>query len=1656
MTNPRATLNKIKHPHASSPARLGNRRGIALISVLAVLILLTVLVVAFLMRAEVARTSSANYRATTETRLLTDTVLNLVQAEINDATTYGLTRSGGPYTWASQPGAIRVYDTTGGGAVKIYRLYSAPSLTTTAITDLLDTTTGNTKEVPSNWASNPAKYVDLNAPVSVTDPNTTASNFLVYPILDNRDPAALAASSTSTQAVKLPGFYVNATGTCTYPTSLAAANLSTANQPVMPVQWLYVLASGQIIAPDTSSSGATATFTTAPTQPSATNPIVGRIAYWTDDDTCKININTAGGSVSYRSYSNATTPTVVSDGNGATGIFFNVATAGITKPQGAQAPAAWDTPRFGGSWDDIKLFAANQPVSGEYQRYPGHPATTVLYYLLYALGVNLPEPFNGGTNGFALAYSGAPAGSSSDTQSGGNAVWSHTSSLYGLLPRYNDVSGSQGGLADTTFNTGGTANAAAMSPRRTRLYTSLGELLYSTSSTGTAPPVRTQNGTLNGAATPGTPYLTRQQIETGKFFMTAHSRAPETTLFGTPRVAMWPVPDTTRTSTQGATMAITSLDKLIAFCSTTDTGSGQAGYRYYFERYDAYSATNDWDNANNYGSHVRNQELYGYLQDLTTANIPGYGGNFNAKYGVANERDQILTEMVDYIRCLNLNDHSWPNSTPTSGSNFASHGEVIPLKITKSGSVTYGLGREATLSEMGLHVICTADGSNNLASVNGGNTNTGFSVTTISGTSVGYNSAQLSTVGGTTVKVSPVIGSANDPGYVSNLPEAQFLRSATTVSGTVPLGSDGQRGTIVDIFNQTVTAANVGSVTPFPANPTLSGGDYPVSLDTTHLTPLNVGQRMLQAMLLFEPAAPMKGFDLMAASSGGVGPDFNILVSNSHNILIAGQQPFPSRAAATSGANSNGDGYLNGSATTGSPFGNNGMQGGIFGFHSAIYNARYGRYNGWSGKGPLYSSTATNPTISGTAVSSNADTLGTSSANQWITRPTGTYIPYRFISNPFIVSSTGTMAMGGGTFNVSMTQPVTVSGVTTQMPYQTLTVAFPATTLPSPPTLVAYGFSCPPSTSTAFTYATHAPDWWGFDNRVGWCGAYQIANNTGGSVVPLGLGCVIRGDAAPPASGWGSGTAWSWSDTGTTTVVSLKNTASSIGNPYGDVVRTIVPKDCDYRLTMAKGALNANPPTSTSNTTDFMVPLQYTSNAPLDNLFADPPASSQCTAGAEANGALIYLRNVSGTITQAASNAPKVPFNYLYTTATTVPGDASTRGYLNNGDWDNGTIQGADGAYANKPDEGTAFSGSSTTTVIPYININSGNNNASQISSYFTANRIVASPVAFGSLPTGVTEGIPWRTLLFRPQMTTTETGSSTVGRNSVACPSGPKDYLLLDNFWMPVVQPYAISEPFSTAGKINMNYQILPFTYIIRSTGVQAVLGSELIARVPSADAAGSSVSYAQAGGSFITESTSMANILSAVSGGGTLIPARLPLNLSEDKGSLRQFRAKFTSGDLFRSPAEICDIYLVPRDPSNPTRYTDWTTNANADYAQADSWYGSNGDFALVGDNTRERPYSDIYPRLTTKSNTYTVYYRVQVLKNPPATNQAQWNESTGVVTGEYRGSTSLERYLDPNNNTLPDFTDSSHNPATTASAPNLDSFYQWRTVANNAFAP
>ncbi len=344
-----------------------------------------------------------------------------------------------------------------------------------------------------------------------------------------------------------------------------------------------------------------------------------------------------------------------------------------------------------------------------------------------------------------------------------------------------------------------------------------------------------------------------------------------------------------------------------------------------------------------------------------------------------------------------------------------------------------------------------------------------------------------------------------------------------------------------------------------------------------------------------------------------------------------------------------------------------------------------------------------------------------------------------------------------------------------------------------------------------------------------------------------------------------------------------------------------------------------------------------------------------------------------------------------------VPRNASQRPDAT-GDVDNGVSVAADGPYINKPDEGNSRGLASSK--IPYFD-------SSYIqelggATFFSPNRIMPSPGMIGSLPTGVKAGVPWRTLLFRPQ-----TGHPS---HSTTIP----DHLLLDFFWMPVVEPYAISEPFSTAGKINMNYQIQPFTYIERSTGLRAALKSEMLAAIPDANAA----SYK-----------------TAVSSSGF----RLAINAGE---TLKQFEARFTAGGIFKSATEICDIHIIPQGTLLDA------TGSNADTVMNTFWSTRR----LTGDNLRERIYTTLYPRLTTKSNSYTVYYTVQALANPPASDQTKWNESKGRVLSEYRGSTSLERYIDPEDPNVPDYAAA----ADPTAEPTLDRFYRWRITGARQFAP
>jgi uncharacterized protein (TIGR02600 family) len=288
-----------------------NRRGIALVLVLSFLVLISVLTVAFFSSITTELSASKTYADTAGTKMLADSAINLVMGTIKEATTQ--TNA----TWASQPGMIRAYGANA-APVAYYKLYSSDKF---VVTDHL-ASYDPSSDVEPLWDQQAALYTDLNSPVFTPDPSDSTKTKPVFPIIDPRAMSATTGSS-------IEGFSYqknNVDGVVE-----AGANADDQRLP-MPARWLYLLKDGSIACPTGITNGA-AIFG-GDVIPSTANPIVGRIAFWTDDETCKININTAAGDL----------PSL---DNSASGSF-------------------WDIPRIDSVLDHS--FATSPPFQSEFQR----------------------------------------------------------------------------------------------------------------------------------------------------------------------------------------------------------------------------------------------------------------------------------------------------------------------------------------------------------------------------------------------------------------------------------------------------------------------------------------------------------------------------------------------------------------------------------------------------------------------------------------------------------------------------------------------------------------------------------------------------------------------------------------------------------------------------------------------------------------------------------------------------------------------------------------------------------------------------------------------------------------------------------------------------------------------------------------------------------------------------------------------------------------------------------------------------------------------------------------------------------------------------------------------------------------------------------------
>jgi len=1361
------------------PYRGQRSQGLALVIVLAFLVLTSILIVGFFSTATTELSASKSYADGVAVRQLADTAVNVVMGQIHAATT----EPNG--AWTSQPGMLRVFKDESGASSNPYAFYKLYSSDKLILKGVDVSTYATSTEIPAGaqgWNHLPAIYTDINEPVQTVAPGSSnPENTLRYPVLDPTVGDTVEGFKLVTQGSK-----------------------DDSNRPArMPVRWLYVLKDGTLTAPDSAEdNGRTAVWSkTDPQNPSETNPIVGRISFWTDDDSCKVNINTAGG------FSPTGLPT-------------------------DSAGSYWDTPRVSTLFDhgildtNTGLFAAGQagmsfcqPVRNEFQRYAGHPATT-------SLSVVFRKP--GTTQGLLSSEE-----------------------LYAVAPRLSG-GGSKGGTARLLSD-----RDEPLPIKTNRLYASVDEFLLSQTYSASK---RVPTDIMLHKALPTEPQVTLPPatVEKMRFFLTAHSRAPELNLFGRPRVTIWPVNVDPKLRNAS--------DNLIAFCSTlgpaTTSNTSIPIKQFLFSRKLPYSPTYD-------GQILRNTQIFKYLQQVTSLPIPGFGPTFVSKYG-ADDRDEILTEIFDYIRCVNLRDtthdlliqSTYPASQVTAQEEkyrYAPRGIVVPIRIGSS----YGFGRFPTISEAAL---------------------------------VFYHA-----------------------GYVST--------------------PDPVTGKTFAYYDWTKTA------------PRANGG-------------FGVSQNLMRAFLLLETYNPMQGFAPVSSPSSADIAANNIIVHE-----ITGLNQFSVQSPSMSGPAGLGmpaDAINHITLSSGSTW-NGQNSGGQEGFMHTLW-PKCGRVPGRDPGGSSDPKTA--------AIPANSEYYPFQSPGPGVAIP---------VDDKTFNFSGGTVTLK---INFGTGDATGASDPNNVPPYtvRTLTLNFTP------------GRNWPVPTDDQWTdsgnFFTHLDDG----------GLDQV------HLPPAGTTYATLGDYSPYS--FATRLAWSirqsndpWNSVNGGDDKHYGNRWRQIVQP-GDTVRSLLLQDPgDLRV----ACLVDSGPGSAA----FAPHPDYNSAGVLQ------AQELRC-----ANGA-VYYNGTSVLGRKLITN-----FGSLVATGNSYPPQIgaklppTTKGAMMAGnlpaDFDTGIGNLADGAFCGKADEGNlAYRYWDTNQgkwiyVYPYFTWVYQDT----FDTFFTPNRQVPSPVVFGSLLAGKTK--QWQTLCFCP--------------NPAAGPNHPglrnlPDHLLLDLFTMPIVEPYAISEPFSTAGKINLNYPIMPFSHIVRTTGVRAALYPLRIPAIPPAD-----VNIYKTG----NVATSHNYRLQMDQNARDQTIAALDASIAT--------RTAGTPG-VFRSASQICERYLYPKginfSGTDRAAQTFWNTQT------------------LTGDNLREKPYEDLYPRLTTKSNTYTVYVRVQALRNSRHGNAAsylKWTDAKDSVASEYRGYSVIERYIDPSDRRF-----DNSNPITQArgdyidvDTQSLENAYRFRVVESKQFNP
>jgi len=135
----------------ASPRQLPfrNRSASALLLVLGMIVLVSVVVLAFFSAATTERTAARSQANSEAVRNLSNNALQFAMAQITDATKGGTAQA--PLAWASQPGMIRTYDSSG-NSHRYYKLYSAQNMT---VLNPAGFSLGEDAP-PADWRSSPA------------------------------------------------------------------------------------------------------------------------------------------------------------------------------------------------------------------------------------------------------------------------------------------------------------------------------------------------------------------------------------------------------------------------------------------------------------------------------------------------------------------------------------------------------------------------------------------------------------------------------------------------------------------------------------------------------------------------------------------------------------------------------------------------------------------------------------------------------------------------------------------------------------------------------------------------------------------------------------------------------------------------------------------------------------------------------------------------------------------------------------------------------------------------------------------------------------------------------------------------------------------------------------------------------------------------------------------------------------------------------------------------------------------------------------------------------------------------------------------------------------------------------------------------------------